>query len=153
MKNMNRIRKAAASFRGARGFSLAELLVSVAIFSITVVAIVSVLRTGNELSTTDGHRKRARAVMDSCFESASYQPSNYSNLASVARAVLIDARDPGDAGDDLTGSLRITVAVVTDNSTGIQVEYKRVNLSVSWQEPEAVQTLTLEKIITDIAPL
>src|SRR5512137_2385808 len=131
---MNRIRKATVSFRGAQGFSLAELLISVAIFSITVIAIVSVLRSGSELSTTDGHRKRARAVMDSCFESASYQPSNYTNLANVARSVLIDARDEGNAGDDLTGSLRITVAVVTDNSAGSSVEYKRVTLSVSWQE-------------------
>jgi len=150
---MNRIRKTTVSLRGPQGFSLAELLVSVAIFSITVIAIVSVLRSGSELSVTDGHRKRARAVMDSCLESASYQPSNSANLANVGRSVLIDARDPGNAGDDLTGSLGITVAVVTDNSTGTQVEYKRVTLSVSWPEPEAVQTLTLEKIITDITPL
>jgi type II secretory pathway pseudopilin PulG len=130
------------------GYSLAELLVAVAIFSLTILAIVAVLRKGSELTVTDLHRKRAQALVDSCFESGSYQGSNYANLAGASRAVLIDPRNESNSGDDLSGALTITVAVDTNKASGTNIEYKRVTASVQWTEPEGAQTITLQKYLT-----
>lgn len=135
--------------KGAGGYSLAELLIAVSIFSITIIALVGVLRKGSEISTTDGHRKRARALIDSCFESASYQPANYANLAAVSRAVLVDPRGNGTA-DDLAGTLRITVTPGTDNSSGTAIPFTRVTISVTWPEPEGSQAISLEKVLTNL---
>ena len=146
---MRAIKRNFTGLRRTDGMTMAELLISVAIFSLAIIAAVAVLRKGSEISIADGHRKRARALIDSCFESPSCQPANYAALAAAARAVLIDPRAAGTA-DDLSGTLNITVAAETNNSTGTTVPYKRVTVSVTWQEPEAAQTITLDKLITEL---
>lgn len=133
---------------GCRGYTLAELLVAVAIFSVTIAGIVAVLRKGIETTVTDTHRKRARTIIDSCFESASYQPANYAGMAAVNRAVLIDARNEGSPSDDLSGTLTISVTDQTDNSRAPAVAYKQVRATVQWTEPEGGQSLVLDKWVT-----
>jgi hypothetical protein len=133
-----------------RGFSLIEILVSSLIITLSVIALVTVIRKGSELVITESHRKRARSVIDSCFESPSYHYSNYWGLANVNRSVLIDPRDAGIDGDDLMGSLAIKVAVDTVKAGGTNVPAKKVIISVSWKEPEGLQSIILEKHITKI---
>ena len=130
-------------------YSLAELLVAVGIFSVTVLAIASVLRTGSEINITDVHRQRARSIVDSCLESPSYSPQQYGAIAPANAVILIDPRAAGNS-DDLTGNLIITVAVDTNKANAAYVEYKRVNVSVQWNEPEGAQSVTMEKYLTSI---
>jgi type II secretory pathway pseudopilin PulG len=134
------------------GYSLAELIVAAAIVTLTVVALAVVLRKGSEITVTDVHEKRARSVIDSCFESPAYDYRNYGVLPAVNRSVVVDPRDPSDAGDDLVGNLTITVEVDTSSSAGTDVEYKKVTVQVDWQEPEGPRSITMEKRLTDLGP-
>src|SRR3989339_2192014 len=110
-----------------KGYSLAELLVAVAIISIAVVVIAAVLRKGAEITTTDGHRSRARALIDSTFESAPYQRRNFDAMANLSRSVLIDPRNEGSSGDDLSGTLTVTVTAESNASAAQTIGYKRVS--------------------------
>jgi len=136
-----------------RGYTLVELLVSSAILAISIVSIVAMIRKGRELDSTDGHRRRVRAIIDSCFESDAYQPANYGALAGAANvSVVVEPSGYGRASN-LTGSLSVTLtpAAAEDSvaaNGGIFVHFRQVTASVVWTEPEGSQTLTLAKRLT-----
>lgn len=143
--------------KSCRGFTLAELITAAGIIALTVFVLVGVLRKGNEISISTQHRQRARAIIDSCFESARLQYDNYVNLSgSDSASVLIDPRTESNPGDDLFGSLRIVVALdtnktaLTGQTTIDMVEYKRITISVTWNETQGSQTITVEKMVTKL---
>lgn len=133
-----------------RGYTLVELLVAVAIFSIAIAGVVAVLRKGIETTVTDAHRQQARSLIMSCLESADYQPDKYTTMAGGHRPVVIDARNPATTADDLTGTLTVTITDHTDLSSATPVPYKAVSVSVQWTEPEGAQNITLEKWVTQL---
>lgn len=152
---MIRLQKIPGRLRQKEGYSLVELLVAVTIVTFTIIALVAMLRKGSEITITGNHRERARAIVDSSFESPWCHFSNYAAIATVSnRAVLIDARDTANASDNLTGTLAVTVVLDSNNAAGPGVGnwvvFKRVTISVSWQEPEGQQTIALEKWITGL---
>ena len=139
------------------GFTLAELIVAAAIGSLAILVLVGVLRKGIEISETTQHRQRARAIIDSCFESPRYQCDNFVNIASsAATSVIIDPRSAG-AADDLMGTLTITVTsgVATPQSqSGVaqrdNVAFKRIAMVVSWSEEQGTETVSLAKSVTNL---
>ena len=66
MKKKKEIHHPPASFAG---FTLAELIVAATIGSLAILILVGVLRKGIEISETTQHCQRARAIIDSCYES------------------------------------------------------------------------------------
>lgn len=76
-----------------RGYSLVELMVSATIIALLAIAVVSMVRKSNHLRSEDAHRRRARAIIDSCFESRSYHYSNYVDLSGDTLSVIIDERE------------------------------------------------------------
>jgi type II secretory pathway pseudopilin PulG len=131
--------------------SLVEILVAVAVISLSIIAVVTVLRKGSEISITEIHARRARILIDSCFESQSYHHSNYANFANFKGSVVIDERDRAVTTDDLIGTLAIRViAGAKKSKNGTSVPYKEVTITVGWKEPEQAQTVTFSKWITQI---
>lgn len=135
-----------------QGYSLLELLVSATIIALLTIAVVSMVRKSNHLTSEDAHRRRARALIDSCFESRSFHFSNYVNLAGDTLGVAIDERGAGSVEDDLTGTLTISVSgeMKMSGSDGIDVPYKEVGMLVRWLEPEGPVTINLTKWITQL---
>jgi len=129
------------------GFTLVELVVSAVIIGIAIMAVVAVARKGRELDITYSHHRRARAIIDSCFESVAYQYTNYAALPTITgQLVKIDPRGDGP-DDDLNGSLTMTVSPPT---TIGGVECKQISATVSWAEPEETKSITVEKWVTQI---
>jgi hypothetical protein len=140
------------------GFTLAELIVAGAIGSLAILVLVGVLRKGIEISETTQHRQRARAIIDSCLESPQFQSDNFVNIASSpAAGVIIDPRLAG-ATDDITGTLTISVASgvnttpLSPSGTAARdnVSFKRIALTVSWNEEQGTETVSLEKTVTNL---
>jgi prepilin-type N-terminal cleavage/methylation domain-containing protein len=119
-----------AKHRG--GFSLVELIAASAIIALTILVLVGVLRKGRDISASTMHRQRARAIIDSCFESPSYSFHNYSTIPTKTRfPVLIESR----LNNPIGGFLDIdTVPGSRTTTTGDPVVCKRVYMSVSWKE-------------------
>jgi type II secretory pathway pseudopilin PulG len=137
--------------RNNGGMSLIEILVAVAVLSLSIIAVVAVLRKGSEISITEIHARRARIIIDSCFESQSYHYSNYDKFVNFNGGVVIDERDRASTTDDLTGSIEIVVVPQKKLSKdGTTVPYKEVTITVGWNEPEQKQTVTFSKWITKI---
>lgn len=133
--------------RAKSGFTLIEVVVSTVIIGIAIVAVVGVLRKSREIDVAFLHQRRARAIIDSCFESPLYQYPNYAALPSVSAApVLIDARDSTTV-DDLGGTLNIAVA----GPTVVRgVTCKQLTATVSWTEPEGARSISVQRWVTQI---
>jgi Tfp pilus assembly protein PilV len=131
---------------GNGGFSLVELLVASSIMVIAIVSIVTIVRKGGEMDVTDRHRRMARSIINSTFESTEYSPASYSTLANATRPVVIDPRDTLTTADNLNGTLQITVTPGSVNGANATVvPYKNVTMTVAWSEPEGSQSVTLTR--------
>jgi prepilin-type N-terminal cleavage/methylation domain-containing protein len=136
------------------GFTLVELLVASAVIVIAITAMVAMVRKGMELSTSDGHRRTARAIIAARFESGQFNYSNYLNLIPGAwppEQVIIDSHGAG-AADDLNGTLTIIVGNETPipGANDIQIPYKNIAMTVAWQEPEEAETVVIEKRLAQV---
>jgi prepilin-type N-terminal cleavage/methylation domain-containing protein len=130
-----------------KGFSLVEILVSAIVIGIAITAVVAVTRKSREIDITYQHSRRARGIIDSCFESSPYQYQNYANLPTVTDApVSLDPRY-----SNLNGYLNIDVAEpppVAAKST--PVTYKIVTATVKWTEPEGPDSVRISKWVTQL---
>jgi prepilin-type N-terminal cleavage/methylation domain-containing protein len=136
------------------GFTLVELLVASAVIVVAIAAMIAMVRKGMELSTTDGHRRTARAIIASRFESGPFNYSNYLNLIPGAWPpiqVIIDSHGEGVA-DDLNGTLTTVVGNETTvpGANDIQIPYKNIAMTVAWQEPEGAETVVIEKRLAQV---
>jgi prepilin-type N-terminal cleavage/methylation domain-containing protein len=132
--------------RARQGFTLVEILVSAIIIGIAIVAVVAVARKSREMDITFNHHRKARVLIDSCFESAEWQYPNYDNFANRQDSVLVDPRSAG--GQVLKGLLSISVALdSTAGSVGGNVRYKNVNATLTWMEPEGTQSVSMKKSV------
>jgi type II secretory pathway pseudopilin PulG len=130
------------------GYSLVELLVASTILVVAIISIVTVVRKGSDLEVSDKHLRQARTIMNSVFESPVYRSGNYANLANDTRTVVIDPRGSGTT-DDLSGTLAIAVTSATASGSNMTtINYKKVQLTLSWNEPEGAQALTLARMVT-----
>ncbi len=115
--------------------------------------MVGVLRTVKSLEFTDKHRRQAKVIIDSCFES-NFHYTQYDSAAPGTERVedlIIDAREEG-SDDDLKGNLDIIVS--EDDfvlSHGVEFPAKSIQLKVSWEEPsEGPKDVTISKVITSL---
>jgi prepilin-type N-terminal cleavage/methylation domain-containing protein len=140
----------------ARGFSLVEVLVAAVLLSLTLVALIAIIRKGREIDINDLHRRQARTLICAQFESQTYQQTNYPNLraaapSSVSTTVTVDPRI-GNGGVALTGTLRIDVtrpALTMNGVNGVQnIAPVKVVGTVLWNEPNFADSVVLEKYLT-----
>lgn len=138
-----------------QGFTLVELIVSAGIIALTVFVLVGVMRKGNEITANNIHRQKARAIIDSCFESPAYHFSNYANmpqLTGTSGNVVIDPRTPnplkGTLSISVSDSLKDKPPLTIDNT---MVAYKVVKMTVFWNEsPSRRDTVELSKWVTKL---
>jgi type II secretory pathway pseudopilin PulG len=138
-----------SSIRSRHGFTLVELLVASTLLIIAIVSIVTIVRKGAEIEVADRHRRTARSVIKSQFESATYSRANYATMANLTQAVVIDPRNAGP-GDDLSGTLTITVSApqTIAAASATTITFRAVSATVTWTEPEGQQTVSLIKDVT-----
>jgi len=129
-KNQGRMRKVIKKISplGNKGVMLVELLVAGIITAVSCVGLIMLLIKGREIDTTDKHRRQARVIIMTRFESSAYHYLNYSKLGTTISdsTVTIDARQ----GNPLTGTLGGTIVSTTVNS----IPTKQITLRVNWTE-------------------
>lgn len=116
-----------------QGFSIIELLVAATILSVTIVAVVSMVRKSQEIQLAEKHHQEVRAILNAQFE----QLYGYKQFASIAvkdtvKSVVIDNRN----GSPLTGTLYVSIDSNGEMASGTLVPVKKVSLSVAWDEAE-----------------
>jgi len=143
-------KKSSIEGKNQKGFTLVEILVSSAIIVLITMLTVALLRKSHELDMAYIHHRRARTLIDSCFEDISYHYSNYQTFSAVENMpVIIDVRDKETPDDDLTGNLTVSVDEITlDAASFTTFNYKRLIGTVTWNEPEGQQSISLTKFLT-----
>jgi type II secretory pathway pseudopilin PulG len=134
------------------GFTLVELMVASVIVIISIAAVVTMIRKGQEITSDGGHRYTARSKITSVLESSQFDYSNYTYLSpqTIVDTVVIDTRGTTVTTDDLKG-IRTVVVGAQDSILGtgsIWVPFIPLTFQVVWVEPEGPDTEKIEKKIT-----
>ncbi|MBD3321344.1 MAG: prepilin-type N-terminal cleavage/methylation domain-containing protein [Chitinivibrionales bacterium] len=136
------------------GFTLVEILIAASIFSVGIVGFAALVAKGRELDVGDRHRRLARYLIDSCFEDTSYHFSNYANLETLENDYerILDERRPDTTGDELVCTVQVEVEGPLQISAynTFNVYYKRLIISSRWREPEGMDSIVLEKWLTEV---
>jgi prepilin-type N-terminal cleavage/methylation domain-containing protein len=136
---------------GNNGFSLVELLVAAAVFSLAIVSVVSMVRKAAELDMLNRHRRAAHSIIERTIESGTYQQANFNNLvAGPTTTTIPNVTIDADLPTPLKGTLTITVNVSNPTWSGIAVPQARVTFSVQWTEygQTSPETMSIEKWIS-----
>jgi hypothetical protein len=127
-------------------------MVASVIVIISIAAVVTMIRKGQEITSDGGHRYTARAAITTKLEDPMYDYSNYMNLAAATTidTVVIDTRGTTSTSDDLKGVRTIIVAAQDSivGTSSIYVPFKLLTFRVIWVEPEGPDTEQIEKRIT-----
>ena len=128
------------------GFSFVEIAVAAAIISIMLVAIVAMVRKGQEWIPLDRHMQFARGIIARTFEKEEFQPENYNNLVSgtTTQTVIIDPKT------NLQGTFSMTISPEVAQISGVTVPHKKITAVISWLEPgnPVTQTVRIVKWVT-----
>jgi type II secretory pathway pseudopilin PulG len=150
-KNERKSIGASIASRGAQdGYSLVEIMVAAIVMSIAFIALFAIIRSGRAIDIEELHRRRARAVIDSCFETAGLSYTNYSDLADeqVADAeVEIDPANPTVGGTlDIFVGEETTVTASADTD----IAFKPVTVTVTWSESGTDKSISITKRISEL---
>ncbi len=135
-------------FKHTGGYSLAELMAAAAIFSLTVLGVVTLITKGRNLDITDGHRRVARLIVDASLEDPGFNSRCYESLTpgSKVDTVVIDTV----SGHTLDGRREIIVGTaqafsgVPSGSNGFP--YYPVTIRLTWNEPDMAVPETVQVI-------
>jgi type II secretory pathway pseudopilin PulG len=130
---------------GNKGFTIVELLVAGIITAVAGAGLITLLIKGREIDTMDKHRRQARTMIMTRFESSAYHYLNYSKLGTTIAdsTVTIDIRQ----GTPLTGILGGAIVNATVNA----IPTKQITLYVNWTEHNGVvQSVELKKWICQV---
>jgi prepilin-type N-terminal cleavage/methylation domain-containing protein len=138
-----------------KGFSLVEVLVAAAIISLSMFAIVGMVRKSQELNSVDQQRRVAKFIVAKNLESVMFQQISFPNLQAIQGTTISEnIKMDSLSGQALYGDLE-TYINPTDSirgNGGVFIPYIDVESSVSWKVfPENTE----EKItiIKRISPL
>jgi prepilin-type N-terminal cleavage/methylation domain-containing protein len=131
-----------------QGFSLIEVMVSAVILGMLIIGVITVLRKSNDLDVTYVHYRRARAILDSCFEDTIYTPLRYNLMTNDSQAVLIDDRGTPSTNDDLFGMMRIVVSTQQINcGGGRNAPYKEIQGTINWTDGGSEELIDISKYV------
>lgn len=127
------------------GFTIVEIMVASIILIISIVALLTLLRTGRSLGIEELHRRAARAVIDSCYESPALYFETFDSAAALVQSVSfrMDSLNPNlaatyHAGVGPRDSLLASAATY--------VSFNQCTVSVSWLETGKTARDTLSVI-------
>jgi len=117
------------------GFSLIEVLVAAGLLALSLFAVITMVRKGQEQIQLHNHRNQARGTIERTLETPQFNPENYKALVTntnpTAQDVVIDSK----AG--LHGSLTVTINA-EQNQTGVDplllIPYREIVVAVTWTE-------------------
>ncbi len=138
-----------------KGFTLVELLVAASIAILCITSVTAMLIKGREIDVGDRYRRYARACVITEFEQPQFHFSQYVNLLNQAgtttQSITIDTRG---AYDNISGVLTTTIGSQTtaSSSTGINVPYIPVVITITWSTSDGNDTLSLTKYLTQVQP-
>jgi prepilin-type N-terminal cleavage/methylation domain-containing protein len=119
-----------------RGFSIIEVLVATAVLSISLIAVVAIIRTGTDIQVSVQHRQAARLILTSRLEER-YGAGTFNMIAATdgdekKYDILIDQRGE----NPLTGTLLTNIrdSTITPASGYASIPLRRVTLSLVWEE-------------------
>jgi prepilin-type N-terminal cleavage/methylation domain-containing protein len=117
-----------------KGFTIVEILIASVIVSVAVVGTVTLVRTSQDLSTLDRHRRAARFIIDSHLEQMAYQQVGFAGLTAgtTTRTVTIDSLVNGRLAGVMTASVSERLTKSGKNSTS--TPYKKIVLKIKWLE-------------------
>lgn len=132
-----------------RGFSIIEVLVATAVLSISLIAVVAIIRTGTDIQVSVQHRQAARLILTSRLEER-YGAGTYNTFSKnddMTETVPIDPR----AGDTLKGTLDTVIDSIAVSPDGvISIPVKEVTLTLTWQEtPDLTDTLSITRWVVE----
>jgi type II secretory pathway pseudopilin PulG len=138
-----------SAFRDTIGFSIVEIIVSGAIATISLSAVLAVVTTGSDLAISDNERRQVRTIMRSTYEQK-YDYRSYSivpDTLSRIESVDIDPRE----GSVLHGELSTKItrdSVNTGNGTMIPV--KRIVMVMKWYPTNScADSIILTKVLAE----
>jgi Tfp pilus assembly protein PilW len=147
----NKRRGRAMKDRNDRGYSLVEVLVASAVVALSLIAVVAVVRKGQDMVSLQNHRAMARGIVERTLEQPPFQPEYYGTIPSpftttIDNNVIIDTLTT----PSLKGTL--TVSVGLENATLIaDAPYRAVTVTLTWTEPGGSnETVTIAKWLADV---
>jgi hypothetical protein len=139
-----------------RGYSLVEITVAAVVISLSVFAVIAMVRKGQEHIGLDRHRREARGIVERTFESQQFAPEAYNRLntdtTSAPLNVLIDS------AANLNGKFQIKIRkeVTTPGTAPVAaVPYRCITVNVWWQEKGAgnktyYDTVSVDKWLANV---
>jgi prepilin-type N-terminal cleavage/methylation domain-containing protein len=127
------------------GFTLIEVLVAATILGMTVSAVAIMIINSSVIRSTNDHFRQARTLVQQQLET--YPPYQNALAATgvVTANVLLDfAEAPLPS---LAATRRRSVSNLTEHGMidGVDVDYQRVSVRVTWSENTQSQTVSLRK--------
>lgn len=114
------------------GFSLVEVLLSVAVFGLMVTTLVGAYLYGLESTALAGQRSRAVLLAEEAIEATrNIRDASYANLTYGTHGLLISSNQWGFSGTSDTTDAFFTRQVVV---SGSDTNRKNVTAAVSWQQ-------------------
>jgi type II secretory pathway pseudopilin PulG len=142
--------------RNSKGFSLVETLVAAAVIALSVVAVVSMVRKGQEQMKLDQHRRTARGYLQRMLEDPKFYPENYNGLVTgiTTTSIIIDSAAGlnGTLKEQIRGEGNITTGQVPGPPN---VPRRRITDTLFWSERAAGNntyndTITVEKWVSSV---
>ncbi len=134
-----------------RGFTIVEILVAITIIAVGVVASVSSVRKGHEITVADLHRRKARIIADSILESKQYHYSSYPSFSNDSFAVIIDTATVESTPVTVTGVATVTVSPEQlAGQLSTTVDYKSVTATIIWTHLGVIDTVSLTKWVSQL---
>lgn len=133
------------------GFSLVEVLLTAAIFSTLIVALIGVLSLGEEASALGGKRSQAVLLSEEGLEAVrNIRDENFSNLVDGSYGLIKVANQwTLDVTPDINGIFTRTINIST-----IDVNTKLIISSVDWQQNlQRTGNIVLTTYLTNWKPL
>jgi prepilin-type N-terminal cleavage/methylation domain-containing protein len=135
---------------GNRGFSLVEVLMAASVITLSLVAVVTFVRKGQEMTNLQKHRAMARGFVQSQLENPPFQPEYYNTLSSIP-SLPTDSVVDIDAAMNLHGALTVSIGAEQADVNGIASPYRPVTATVIWTEPGGDNdTVTMTKWLADV---
>ena len=131
----------------AGGFSIVEVILSVAVFIMLVTGFAGVYLYGQESTSLSGNRARAALLAEEGLEAVrNIRDDDFANLSDGTHGLAISGSTWGLSGSsDTTGIFTREISIASVGS-----DRKNVTVNVTWQQnPQRIGTVSLPTYMTN----
>jgi hypothetical protein len=138
-------KRAVISGKGKRangGFTLTEILVASGVVCLAAIAVIAVVRKGQEQLWIDQHRRTARAIVDTILEAPRFSPANF--------GFIKDSFGTGTYQLESNLQAKDTVRITSETDSG--VPYKKIRVKLQWVELASgdIDSIAMERWVPNI---